>query len=207
MTPTINTNQGYFGISTAAGGFYFGAESSVGGTIFTGSAAYAAVLGTGGGVPLQFFTGGVLRGQFTAAGGLSVAGAVNMSGIANAAGNEILCYDTTGGPVTYENAVAGCVPSAMRLKNPLGSIAPVDAEHALATLHPAVYAYKDAAKFGPQPYVGLYADEVCAMDERLCSRDKEGRVENYDKVGLTAYLVAAIQAQQREIKELKRRIH
>ena len=135
------------------------------------------------------------------------AGTFNLPNIANAAGNEILCYDTTNGPVTYESAVAGCVPSSITLKNVRGTIDPDIALTKITALEPGVYTYKDETKFGPQEYDGLYAEQVCAMDERLCARDKEGHVRNYDKVGMLAYLVAALKAQQQEIKALENRKH
>jgi hypothetical protein len=134
---------------------------------------------------------------------------INMPNISNAAGNEILCYDTTNGPVTYENAVSGCVPSAKRLKNPKGKIDPKRALDRVAKLTAATYTYKDTAKFGAKEFDGLYADEVCAIDERLCDRDASGQVHNYDKTGMLAYLVAALGEQKREIDALKhtRRSH
>jgi hypothetical protein len=134
---------------------------------------------------------------------------INLPNITNAAGNEILCYDTTGGPVTYESAVSGCVPSAKRLKNPKGKIDPKRALDRIAKLTAATYTYKDTVKFGAKEFDGLYADEVCAIDERLCDRDANGQVHNYDKTGMLAYLVAALGEQKREIDALKRgrRLH
>ena len=132
-------------------------------------------------------------------------GGIQLPSTPSAAGNEILCYNTSGSAVTYQSSVGGCVPSAIAAKNPLGTI---DAQAALAgvmRLTPGVYTYRDAETLGSAEHDGLYADEVCALDERLCVREN-GVVRNYDKSGVIAHLVAAIQAQQREIELLRQRI-
>lgn len=133
----------------------------------------------------------------------TVASAFDLTAIANAAGNEILCYNTSGGAVTYEPAVATCVPSVLRLKNPIGQLSADTAALKLDMLRPAVWTYKDTHTWGGQPYVGLYADDVAKMDSRCGVRDKAGKLENYADRCVLAYLVAAVQGQQREIAELK----
>lgn len=132
---------------------------------------------------------------------VSGTGVILMPELANAAGNEILCYATANGNVTYENAVAGCVPSALRFKNPIGTV-PGDPALDLAVLRPAVWTYKDTADFGAQRTVGLYADDVRKMDPRCVVYDKAGRLENYEDRCVIAHLVADMQVQQRRIDEL-----
>jgi hypothetical protein len=59
---------------------------------------------------------------------------------------------------------------------------------------------------GDKAQDGLIAEEVCAIDERLCHRDKNGRVDNYDKVGALALAWAAIKEQQAQIAELRQEL-
>jgi hypothetical protein len=120
------------------------------------------------------------------------AGGVTLVGIANAAGNEILCYDTTGGPVTYESAVSGCVPSDPALKMFGNDINPFVAMVKVGWyLHARVWLWKDISRFDDNAHVGFDASQVCAMDNRLCLWDARGTL-NYDKWATMAYLAAAL---------------
>jgi hypothetical protein len=133
---------------------------------------------------------------------------------AASAAADIVCFVTSSGLTTYASSVANCAASSIDLKNPIGEIDPDVAIKKVMALRPAIYTFKDPQEYGPLPYVGLYAQDVCKMDERLCFYDGNLReptngaaIHNYDKVGVTAYLVAAIQAQQREIDQLRRERH
>lgn len=132
----------------------------------------------------------------------TVGGPLDLTDIANSAGNEILCYDTTGGPVTYENAVAGCVPSAARFKIGIEDIS-TDIHADLALLRPSDWTYKDTAKFGDNLYVGLIADDVARMDPRCAVYDADGALENYSDRCLMAHVIAGMQQQQAQIESLK----
>ena len=149
----------------------------------------------------------------SSAGSLTVPGTLTVSSLTSAAGNEIVCYNTAGGLMTYATSVAGCVPSALSTKNPRGRINPAIALNGVIGLTPAIYTYKDTALFGAAEHDGLYADEVCALDERLCVRGERGEVKNYDKVGMLAYYAAAFtqlsaerSRMQLRIEEMERRL-
>lgn len=138
-------------------------------------------------------------------GNTSVGGSFNLTGIASASGNDILCFNSSGGAVTYAASVVGCVPSALRLKNPEGLIDPEDALTRVIKLRSAVWRYKDTGTWGDRSYVGLYADDVENLDARCVSRDRAGKLDNYEDRCVIAYLVAAVQRQQAEIAALKAR--
>ena len=123
-----------------------------------------------------------------------------LGGITSLAGNEILCYSTSTGKVTYAAAVAGCVPSAARFKDPLSWGLETDR---IDLLRPAAWQYKDKKEWGERPYVGLYADDVEKMDPRCVSRDKDGHLENYEDRCVIAYLVATVQEQKKQIAALQ----
>jgi hypothetical protein len=133
---------------------------------------------------------------------------INLPNIANAAGNEILCYDTTGGPVTYESAVAGCVPSGDQFKNLLGVIdGKKAAQDIVLIVQPAIYTYKDTVKFGEQEYDGLRAQQMCRLSEHLCVRDPiTHEPKNYDKIGALAFAFAAIKYQQQMLGDMESKI-
>ncbi len=128
-----------------------------------------------------------------------------LSAVANASGNEILCYATATGAVTYEPAVATCVPSALRFKIPFDTVSLELASDRLDNLHAAVWTYKDKAMWGERPYVGLYADDVAKMDPRCVDYDKDGKLANYEDRCVIAYLVATVQHQKKQIAQLQRK--
>lgn len=123
---------------------------------------------------------------------ISSTGIPSLPSITNAAGNEILCTNTTGFAITYESSVSGCVPSDPKLKNLGHSLNPFVAMVRVGWyLEAATWTWKDTKRFDKGEHIGFRADEVCALDNRLCLWDSEGTL-NYDKVGLTAYLEAAL---------------
>jgi hypothetical protein len=140
------------------------------------------------------------------AAGLGITGTITASAIVSAAGNELLCYNTAGGVITYAATVVGCVPSGLQFKDVAGRIDPRTALKAVVKMTPGYGTFKDTKTFGTDERVWLFADEVCAVDERLCKRDAQGRPENYDKYGTVAYIVAAMKAQQAQIKSLQREV-
>lgn len=150
--------------------------------------------------------------SLTVAGGLGVTGTIYAAGIASASGNDILCYTTASGLVTYAVSVVGCVPSAMRFKDALAVYDDRKALDGLMSLDVGIYSYKADTGLDRKPMIGLYADQVCRIDLRLCHHDKDGLVDNYDKIGLTALIVGAVQQLKAdndnlrsEIDALKRR--
>jgi hypothetical protein len=129
----------------------------------------------------------------------TISNAVNLTGISAASGADILCYNSSGGPVTYATTVVGCVPSAFALKDQVGSLGSVYGEPKWLSIRNPIYKYKPSANLGDKTYVGLYADDVCAMDELLCERNADGTVANYDKIGMLAYTVAHEQSLERRL--------
>ena len=167
-------------------------NSASGYTIGTGYDFYAAAPTLTGAITTRwgFYEADTAANYF--AGGLTVAGTLNLTGISNAAGNEILCYNTSAGPVTYENAVGGCVPSDASLKNITRRLNPFVAMWRVAWYLPVYYyTFKPDSGLGTENYVGLLAQDVCAMDTTLCRWDAKGTL-NYDKIGLAAYVISAL---------------
>ena len=200
-----NTAVGY----NALGGVTSGSNNtaigiSSGYTTTTGSNnIYINGTASGTGTSYEFAFGGAGLGSDTMELGLSgTTSGVYIYGVTSAGETDILCYSTSSHIITYETTVAGCVPSDIRIKNPLGVIDDADGIYQLRT---AVFTYKDTATYGNQEYIGLYAQDVCALDKRLCVIDKNG-VWNYDKVGLAAYTIRALQQLHAKVEEQEREI-
>jgi hypothetical protein len=135
----------------------------------------------------------------------SATGAPLLTAVPNTAENSILCYSTSTNAISEETSVAGCVPSARELKHIGPELNGRRALDAVMTWIPGSGIYKNEALNKPhdQPYVWVYANEICASDPRLCVRDDKGDVENYDKLGFNAYLLAALQEEHRELVRLR----
>jgi hypothetical protein len=139
--------------------------------------------------------------QFDASENAKLFAGLTVGSLANATGNYV-CVPTPGSTAFTYEAVA-CPASTMSAKNPAGYISPEAAERGLDKLSTSgapVWTYKGK---GPQEHVGLYAQDVCALDERLCSRDKNGVIQNYDTTGLIAYLIADRKALEVRISRLE----
>ncbi len=72
----------------------------------------------------------------------------------------------------------------------------------LTALRTESWTYKkdDSGRLDSRVHVGLYADDVAAMDKRCAIYDGESRVENYDDRCVLAYIVAAL----RELKSVQK---
>ncbi len=122
---------------------------------------------------------------------------VTISNISTGTGSYVC---STAGKLSVE--ATACPASDKALKNDIGFLSAPAASAALDKLPAVVYTYKDEKTYGAQPYVGLYAQDVEKMDKRCAAYDRSGKLQNYDERCLIAYLVAAHQEQQREIKSI-----
>lgn len=185
------TNIGVMGmgINTGSSPVYVGGWFSNGQTAVPTTSAALIADNVATGVPIALWqANGATVASVNATGGLTAT-------LTNASANEIVCYATSTGLMSYENSVAGCVPSDPALKIAGPALNPADALVKVAALVPGSGQFKPETGLSQDQQVWLYADQVCAMDKRLCVKDASGAL-NYDKVGALAYAFAAI-------KELK----
>ena len=151
-------------------------------------------------------TGGVTRWASSSGTAMAVTGTISVSAIAasGAAQTGYLCYNTTGGVLTYDSG-ATCLVSREEYKTNLGRI-----NGALSTvlkLRPFWGAYREGTPMGDhrvQPFLG--ARYTASVDDRLASFDKDGEPLGVRYENMTAVLVAAIQEQQKQINELKHEV-
>jgi len=138
----------------------------------------------------------------TAALNISGAQAISMPGLAasSAAQTGTVCW-TTGGNLTVDTTLA-CLSSSRRFKM---DDRPLDA--GLATvmkLRPVAYQLRP--EYNPEhlgEQVGLMAEEVGKIDDRLIAHDPDGEARGVRYMQLTAVLVRAVQQQQAEIEDLR----
>jgi len=144
-------------------------------------------------------TGGASRLSITSAGAVSLPSLASSS----AATTGTVCW-TAGGNLTVDTTVA-CLASTRRIKQHIKPL--ISGLPTVMSLRPVSYNLKP--EFNPQhlgPQVGLIAEEVQKVDARLIAVDDNGSPRGVRYMQLTAVLVKAIQEQQKEIDELKRRL-
>jgi hypothetical protein len=153
---------------------------------------------------LGFATGGVEAGFFDSTQGFNLIAQMKAPALTqtSVAQTGTLCWTTGTGAITVDTTVA-CLASSARFKM---DDRPLDIGlEAVLRMRPVSYDLKpefNPAHLGRQ--VGLMAEEVGAIDERLIGRDGDGEIKGVRYMQLTAVLVRAIQDQQREIDALKR---
>lgn len=162
----------------------------------TGSTnAFAEVAQSDGATPqFQILTGaGDTGGIFLnpTAGGITVAGVGTVGSTQN-----FLCVTSLG----LVQQGTSCVVSARRYKQ---NILPL--HHGLDWLmkfRPVTY----NEKVGRRPMVGLVAEDVEDVDERLAAYNKDGTVQGIQEEAIVGVLVKAVQDQQKEIADLRAQI-
>jgi hypothetical protein len=115
-----------------------------------------------------------------------------------------VCYNTTGGAVTYD-ATLGCLTSLEEMKDIHGPITGALAE--VAALKPFWFSPINrpaGSDLAEQP--GFGAHQVESVDPRLVGYGADGELRGVRYMEMTALLAAAIKEQQTEISDLKRRL-
>lgn len=128
---------------------------------------------------------------------------VTIAGIPTATGNFVCANGGTG---ALGVQAATCVPSDRNKKNPLGYIDEKMAPKKLSQVRGAIFTFKDPKSYGSGVHIGLYAQDVAKMDPRCAVYDKQHKLQNYDPLCLTAYLVAANSNLLRRVDMLEQRV-
>lgn len=139
-------------------------------------------------------------------GGIKGSGTLLLPGLASssAATTGTLCWTTSTGNVNVDTTVA-CLASTRKVKQ---EIVPLDIGLAeVMRMQPVSYELKP--EFNPEHLgrqVGLIAEEVAQIDNRLVAVDDKGDPRGVRYMQMTAVLIKAIQQQQRQIEKLKRTV-
>jgi len=130
---------------------------------------------------------------------------IQLPGLANAAGSEIVCFASSGGLLTYESSVSGCVSSLEELKNNHGAIGPEEAHRDVTALKPFWGTFKtDTPGTKDVPFFG--ARYTAKVDPRLGGYDDKGKLYTVQYAQMTPVLAANEQYLQSEIVEQKQQI-
>lgn len=145
---------------------------------------------------------GILTTGVSITGSTAMSSSVTMPGLAasSAATTGTLCWTTGTGNVNVDTTLA-CLASTKRIKELIdrldGSL------NTILALRPVHYHLKkENNPFGLGEQVGLIAEDVQKVDDRLVGRYQDGTVAGVRYMQLTAVLVGAVQEQNRHINEL-----
>lgn len=136
-------------------------------------------------------------------GPFSVSGAVTLPGLASssAATTGTLCWTTGTGNVNVDTTLA-CLASTIKVKQ---DIKPLNIGlNELMKMRPVSYDLKP--EFNPEHLgrqVGLIAEEVAKIDDRLIAKDDKGDPRGVRYMQMTAVIIKAMQEQQAMIKVLR----
>lgn len=139
-------------------------------------------------------------------GTMGISGSVTMPGLASssAATTGTVCWTTATGNLTVDTTLA-CLASTLKVKKNVASL-DIGLD---AVLHMRPVSYDLKPEFNPEHLghqVGLIAEEVGKIDQRLIAVDDNGEPRGVRYMQLTAVLVKAIQDQQKQIRALQRAI-
>ena len=128
-------------------------------------------------------------------------GAIFFNSIAASAQANALCYNSTTKVVTYNSGVTTCLASMASVKDLHAPIYPDEALRAVLAMRP--WTYLD--KIEQRERIGLVAEYVADIDERLVARDVNGALSGVRYEQYTAHLTGAIQALEQRVKQLELR--
>ena len=131
-------------------------------------------------------------------------GTIQLVNLGSAAlGTAFLCWNSSGNIVSQDST---CVTSAKETKNQRQIVSSADALSAIVALPDGVPTWDYKSDKQHIVHGGLYADDVEKMDRR-CAVYEKGKLRSYEDRCVIGYLAAALKQQQREIEDLKRRVH
>lgn len=130
--------------------------------------------------------------------------AVTMPNISasSAAQTGTLCWTTGTGNVTVDTTTT-CLLSSMRFKHDIHPL--LDPLATVLALKPKSYLYNDDIKI-PGEQIGLIAEDVAQIDDRLVSKEPDGTPHSVRYQQLTAVLAGAIQALKADNDAMRSRI-
>lgn len=140
---------------------------------------------------------------------LSGAGTLTLTQVASSGSAlSYVCINTGTKVVSFGAAAGLCTTSTEERKDISSIIPPREALAETLLLRPIWFKYKDSetGTFDHAVHAGFGAHQVEGVDTRLTAYSPEGNLAGVRYMEMSALLVAAIQEQQVEIAELKRRI-
>lgn len=186
--------------------------SGAGGVWLQGGSTNALGFGTGGAITIynQPTTGSITYAVCAASG-------------ANGTGGGALILDTSAtvcglSSMDFKRGIAAFSPNEMQrlmsvtpredVSHLASAPAKVDPVAEIMAMTPGEYEGDGVNITDTNPQFGLFAQDLCVIDARLCIRDpKTGKPRNFRDRAVLALLVSVVQKQQSEIDALKRKFH
>ncbi len=122
--------------------------------------------------------------------------------LANVATTSAVCFNTGTGLFTYDGTIGTCNVSRRRDKHDIRPMAG-DALDSVMRMRPVSFFYNES-QHASGPQLGLIAEDLAAIDQRLVGHDDAGEPNSIRFLGpLHAYEIGAIQQLQAEIEALR----
>lgn len=123
------------------------------------------------------------------------AGQINVAAMTqtSAAQSGTVCYNSGTGAITYD-ATVGCLASTMRVKTNWRDIEPTVALAEVISMRPGSFNYVGGLGLPEGEQVGLAAEQMAKVDDRLVAYDNEGRLRGVRYQQASALYAAAIRA-------------
>jgi len=180
-------------------------SGSAGGNITFTNAAQVFASGTA--------SSSAITGTFTVTGGAGISGNLNIGGQFGvsamtqtaAAQSGTVCYNSGTGAITYD-ATLGCLTSTMRAKENWRDISPDEALAEVLKMQPGSYTYKKGLGLPTGEQIGLAAERMAEIDDRLVAYDDQGLVRGTRYQQASALYPAAIKQLKSEIDELRNKL-
>lgn len=128
-----------------------------------------------------------------------------ITGLSVSAQANALCYNAGNGQITENAGLTTCLASMLSSKDLIAPIDPEDALQIVLAMSPYSYYQKNNHASGVQ--VGLIADYVTNVDDRLVARDSKGKLSGvrYEQYA-GAMLTGAIQALKADINNIHQKL-
>lgn len=117
-----------------------------------------------------------------------------------------VCYNSGTGAITYD-ATVGCLTSTLTEKDDWQDITPQEALAVVLKMQAGSYTYKVGRGLPKGPQIGLAAEQLADIDDRLVGHRPDGSLQGVRYSQASALYPMAIQALRLEIEELKKQLH
>lgn len=205
--PLNNGNNAFSGTFQFTGGV--AATGSNGQGTAAGDATLGAIIrgkGSSRDVGLYNNAGSVALYVLTGATDIIVNGTITAT-LSSAAQTSAVCYNSGTGLITFNSGVTTCLASTATVKNLKRPIEPLEGLRTVLAMQPWVYTSKDGfSGVVPGDQVGLVAEKVALVDDRLVARDPQGKPTGVRYEQYTAMLTAAIVELEKQNRRLERRL-
>lgn len=194
---TINAND-MFATNAAGSTIRNIAASSTVPTLISNRADTTTGIGAQASGNVSVIAGGVEQMRVAASGSLLLPLLVQTA----TAQSGTVCYNSGTGAITYD-ATVGCLTSTLTEKEDWQDITPQEALAVVLKMQAGSYTYKVGRGLPKGPQIGLAAEQLADIDDRLVGHRPDGTLQGVRYSQASALYPMAIQALQAEIETMK----